>query len=50
MMVTSDIRKIELNIRKINRILHFANFANVNVPLPLKKRIAVATKNENDEP
>ena len=46
MMVTSDIRKIELNIRKINIGLHFANFANANVTLPLKKRIDVATKNK----
>ncbi len=48
MKAMSDIRKIELNIRKINRCLNFANFANVNVTLPLKKRMTVAAKNENE--
>lgn len=48
MKVNSDIRKMTLNIRKIKNETNFANFANVNVPLPLQKRIAVAMKKEND--
>lgn len=48
MKAVSDIRKIELNIRKINRSLNFANFANVNVPLPLQKRMTGVAKNENE--
>ena len=50
MKAMSDIRKIELNIRKINRSLNFANFANVNLPLPLQKRKIVTAKNKMADP